>query len=244
MRYDMGRVVIEKERRGSRNLGRKVHTFGKIVDGEYYGPTKIPISRHRQFGYESKEPTDVLSPLNGYLKKQVGRAWDDVWSELCQNLRKGGIGVSHILEAHVDVYHKCWWGEGTGPYNQGKIGFYGARIGSRIGCWPVGDGDLYVDPETGLLAQWGEHKRPSWKQHQPLSLDRMYARDGMWYVRIKGLWFLGTYSKGAIRFRGKGDQITMEYEWPDFYGWRFNVVKSCSKKDLKDIRRKLYLLRS
>lgn len=253
MRYDMGRVVIEKQRRGSRSLGRKVRTFGKLVAGEdgleYYGPTKIPVSRHKQFGYNSKESTDVLRPLHGYLLKNVGRPWDAVWSEMCSILRSGGVGVSHILEAHVNVYDNCFRGIGNGRYYYyDGDAFWGTRIGGNS-LSPVRDG-FYVDPTTRLLCKGPES--PKYRYRPKLEGIRV-ASGEKWYVLVNGLWFLGTYHKGCdvlgscgypIRKKivdldkvgWRGTTTYYKAAWPDMDGEHFHCIKSCNKKEIKRVK--------
>jgi hypothetical protein len=88
----------------------------------------------------SKSFSDVLGPLRGYLRKQVGRPWDDVWSELSANLDKRSITGQHIF-SHIkwEVQTNCWLGVSGTIYEAPRYG------NSR----PV-EG-LYVHPHTGIL---------------------------------------------------------------------------------------------
>jgi hypothetical protein len=48
--------------------------------------------------------TDLLGPLRRWLQSQVGRAWNDVYSEIARTMgRCGSWGVRHILSTHLDV---------------------------------------------------------------------------------------------------------------------------------------------
>jgi hypothetical protein len=63
MRDDMAKVVTERPRRGHRNKSKK--TAGSRIrhydaDLEYDEPTRLPIGRRRQYGYEAKEFSDLI----------------------------------------------------------------------------------------------------------------------------------------------------------------------------------------
>lgn len=167
MRSDMAKVVTERPRRGSRNASLKTArrlTRDEITQAMHedddFGPARAPVSRRRQHGWDAKEFTDVLNPLRGYLRKQVGRPWDKVWSELSANLDKRSITGQHIfdhikweIETHAIMVgnraHKHW---GGGSY------------------WTTLEVDgLYVHPRTGLVCH--QEARPTHGQ-----LDRFYGR--------------------------------------------------------------------
>ncbi|HLJ45238.1 MAG TPA: hypothetical protein VKU01_04490 [Bryobacteraceae bacterium] len=144
MRRDMGRVVIERPRRGSSHKGAKVRQFGGRIneDNDYDGPTRLPSSREKIYGQAAgvrpKEFTDLLGPLRRYLRKNVGRPWNKVYSEACEVLRSGGRGVEHVLDVHLlsevdrDVEMDS---EGNA---------FSVQFGYRIS-------GFFVHPRTGLL---------------------------------------------------------------------------------------------
>src|SRR5947208_10890690 len=137
MRQDMYRVVIERPRFGHANRSRK---WGRRVDEHYEGPTFVSSARRRQYGWHSKELSDLINPLVRYLHKQVGRPWDKVYSEIKAALPKG-LHADHIW-SHVksEVQMHCWEEDGKIWYVPRYLGRYAAEV----------DG-LYVHPRTGLL---------------------------------------------------------------------------------------------
>ena len=89
MRDDMAKVVTERPRRGHGNKSRK--TTGRPIrsydpDREYDEPTRLPVARGRQYGYDCKEFSDWINPLRRYLRSCIGKAWAKVHSELSQKL--------------------------------------------------------------------------------------------------------------------------------------------------------------
>jgi hypothetical protein len=141
MRTDMAKVVTERERHGHQNPSRK---WGRrLGTNEYehddHGPTRAPVARRHQYGWQAKEFSDRLGPLRRYLRKQVGRPWDKVWSEITRTLDNRSLSGQHIFE------HIRWEVE-----QHVRRGDDGRLYRSRWpGVAPI-EG-LYVDPATRLL---------------------------------------------------------------------------------------------
>ena len=84
-----------------------------------------------------------ITPLRRWLRKAVGRGWNDVHSEICRSLDRRSTVQRHVL-VHVDGY-----------VNRHVLMINGVphmRMGLRppIELW---DGRLFVDPRNGLLCQ-------------------------------------------------------------------------------------------
>lgn len=251
MRKDMGKCVIERARNNSGARSVKARWYGKFVEYEegpdYDGMTHLPVSR-KQEGYNkaigNKSFTDVLGPIDGYLKSSVGRKWDDVYSELARGLGGGAWGVRHILHAHINVAAKTYRGTDGNIWYLGKYGPEKIPGGYRT--------EFYVEPETKILrAHPDAGKRISWqKKLTNADLWKVDAGDGKWYVRANGIWFMGRYEdslpipdRNHVP-RSKWERVKyLEPEWPDFterYGVvkHFIKLKSCSKKEIQALLKK------
>jgi hypothetical protein len=55
------------------------------------------VSRHSCIS-NWKEFSDLLGPLRRYLRKQVGRPWDKLWSEITQTLDSRSLTGQHIFD--------------------------------------------------------------------------------------------------------------------------------------------------
>ena len=179
MRPDMHKVVVERERRGSRRRNRKWGRRLASVPGADYDDqaTFVSSARRRQYGYYEKEFTDVLGPLRGFLRSHLGRPWNKVFSELRQGLDVRKVTGMHIFD-HVKgmVATDCYVDEdGTVRHilkDREVEGFF-------------------VHPKTGLLRYVA---RPSRRQKDKDALKAMEVKevrldrntsyrllDGQWY---------------------------------------------------------------
>ena len=153
MRDDMAKVVTERPRRGHRNKSKK--TTGRPIrsydpGSEYDEPTRLPVARGRQYGYDCKEFTDLINPLRRYLRSCIGRPWAKVHSELSRKLDRRSLSGLHIWD-HVrrEIETDCFVGEDRLAYSN--------RGAYRMCEVPV-DG-LYVHPKTGLIREQRPRRR-------------------------------------------------------------------------------------
>ena len=149
MREDMAKVVTEAPRRGHANPSSK---WGRrLSKDEYdlddYGASRAPTSRHREYGWNAKEFSDVLGPLRRYLNKQVGRPWDKVWSEIADTLDSRLLTGLHIFD-HIrsEVELEAWVGDDGCVYHKRRWGAIELVTG------------LYVHPVTRLLSRKPERR--------------------------------------------------------------------------------------
>lgn len=174
MRSDMTHVVTERPRHGSRASSDKTHR--KLHKDEFdlddHGPARAPCRM------TDKEFSDLLGPLRGYLRKQVGRPWNKVYSELSQHLDKRSVSGRHIwthvgFEVEVELH---------AVMGANKKIFHEPRFGRVL---PITG--LYVHPVNGLLCQGPARRR--YRYEKPTdpdaieldSLNKLEKRDGVWY---------------------------------------------------------------
>ncbi len=146
MRSDISRVIIGRPRTHSecRDEGRKGrHREDRLATD---AASKESMSANR-FNRD-KSPTDVLAPLVGYLRKNVGKHWDKVHKDISSHLKVTSMAQSHVLD-HLDsmVVKKVVMklkGNKYKPYTTDGL--------------PVSVGDdnrtyqgFFVDPRTGIL---------------------------------------------------------------------------------------------
>lgn len=189
MRPDMAKVVTERPRAGLRLKAPK--GYKKLLD-------KIPLDEQphgekiRQKWKGSlccKNFTDVLGPIIGYLSSKVGQKWDDVYSEICQNLPKNSTNTLHVRE-HIEAYVERNIMMINGKPYSADTSFGGFRCLSEI----FGPKQFYVDPNTGLLCKPRERSQRNYYKRPPKYI-KVLAEKGNPYVqyhKIKGIWYLIT----------------------------------------------------
>lgn len=240
MRHDMAKVVTERPRYGHANASRK---WGRrLAKDEYaledHGPTRVSSARRRQ--RDHKAFSDLLGPLRGYLRKQVGRPWNAIWAEITQTLDHRSLTGQHIFE-HIrsDVEQPARVAADGRVY---VIGRWGGETPVR---------GLYVHPRTGLLcrakASVGRFRGGPYLQASarlrafglPADLAReiyRYRVDGMrlWERRDCG-WFIHTYRRvperiipGVPRSDGREVRVTIASHLERV------ATKQASRKEIRD----------
>jgi len=138
MRDDMAKVIVERPRWGA-GWGRKGRRPRSLAD--------YPSREGMRFRGRSKFLNENLAPLKRFLRKQVNRPWDKVYGEIRARIKPGNTVQEHIL-THVqdfiflDVFR-------VEPSSANVCGL--ARTSGRVFVRPVRPGDLYVDPDDGII---------------------------------------------------------------------------------------------
>jgi hypothetical protein len=226
MRKDMGKVITERERSGNpcRNAKTRMDIKWKGHDGDYDIPNRMSSSANRQHGYSAKQFTDVLGPIYRYLDKQVGRPWNKVYSELCEQLDKRKLTHAHVF-THIDSYiekdvhqgpDRVWYHNTGYSYVPNGYGAYALR---RV----IG---LFVNPKSGLIQRQKAPKEPPKKQ----DFDLIKVSKELEYRRYDGIWYACTM----------GEVWVNAYDWVKRKGyqkkeWREISRKQLSSKQLKKL---------
>ena len=247
MRKDMAKVVTETPRRGH---GNSSHKWGRPLGKDEYGlddhgASRAPVARRRQYGWNAKEFSDRLGPLRRYLRKQVGRPWDKIWSEITRTLDSRSLTGQHIFD-HIrwEVEQDVWFGDDGRLYRKPRWGVIAQVNG------------LYVHPVTRLSCCKPERRsacRDAAFVHAQTALRslgmsastardiRRYRVDGLrvWEHRDSG-WFIHTYRRvpeQLIRVLTRTDGR----EVPIYGSARYERVatKQASKKEIQGAQRLL-----
>ena len=179
MRPDMQQVIIERPRGGRFRDNRK---WGKrlayVPDCDYEGEAKfVSSSASRQYA-DPKHFSDFLSPLKGFLRKNLGRPWDKVYGELRRGLDTRKVTGMHVFD-HLKymVTTDCF-------VDENRV------VRKSVRGFEV-DG-FYVHPRTGLLRfQEVPRDREAVKEQlmeeleHEVSIDRTTS-----YRKLEGNWYL------------------------------------------------------
>jgi hypothetical protein len=149
MRSDMAKVIVERPRHGSSERGRP-HK-GYYRERQRLGLDHVRReSMKRPYSGFTKFLNEHLGPLNRYLNSQVGRPWDQVFSEICAHVRRDSAVQDHVRD-HVEDYVTtnvvlidgvpCHGGGGRRWSRRYGVPLHGGRIHQQF----------YVCPLTGML---------------------------------------------------------------------------------------------
>lgn len=103
MRNDFDKVLTEDPRRGSRAKFRQVRRSKKnaCFDGEFSGGKESMMTQRRNQQKQNRKTFgDHLNPLRKFIASQVGKRWDDVYSEICAKFDQRSQLKFHV-HAHV-----------------------------------------------------------------------------------------------------------------------------------------------
>ena len=181
MRHDIAKLIVERPRTGaggqlSKQYRREVMWSRLVQEGrEEDSPPRESI--RRKWGWDRKEFSDYLAPVKGFLRKSVGRPWDDVWSEIDSHLSVASTTQRHVL-GHVEDYVEM----NAVEQADGSITDYrGYPLSTFRGL------SLYVCPSSGILKKGPEQVKFRYKLRVDVPIVRFH--------RISGIWFEITFSK-------------------------------------------------
>jgi hypothetical protein len=123
--------------------------------------TSIATTATYRFGYDQKDFGEHLTPLYGIVRKNVGRKWDKVYSELSKNFDRRSATGNHIFQHLFDQLAKP---ELTYVGDDGKVWVRGRYDGAT----PIRESyyEFYVDPRDGILKRNSQRKTYRQVQHQ------------------------------------------------------------------------------
>jgi len=224
----MSKVVIERPRHGhylpSMKTGLRITCYDP--DDEYEDlPKRAPASQGRQKG-ERKYFSDLLGPLRRYLRSNVGRPWDKVYSEMKQHLDSRKTTGQHIFE-HVqsEVSLHCYEGEDGVVYEQP---WWGEPRPVR---------GLYVHPRTGLLC-WKDPKgrgKGRRAKSAKQEITRVPINQTQSYLKLNGIWYIADLEDNYLREKLPAEDAAREVYEEGYCQWLILRKKQCSRKELKAV---------
>lgn len=203
-RYDLDKMMCEEPRRGSSGGYRAIRNTKRQKfdpDDPRTHFTKQSMRRPYREHYIAKSFGEHLAPLEGFVRKSVGRKWDDVYSELRKVFKPDSI-------VHIHIYQHLW-DYVTLPHEykieDGKFYTWGYYGWSEPYAWR-GRPIWYVDQETGILCEYQVKKRQRRKKKRPPSF-RVNKWLGFAYDADLKVWFRTIYRPA------KPHRMVMHYDY-------------------------------
>ncbi len=135
VREDMYKVIVERPRRGKEG-GAAAARLRRDFDG--------PMRLGMRAGYGYRNLNENLAPLRRYLRAQLGRPWNKVFSEIC-----AGIDRRNTVQQHIHQHIR--------DFIAIDVEVREGRLVDRADRWKFLRSDfgffqeLYVDPRSGLI---------------------------------------------------------------------------------------------
>lgn len=140
MRADMFKVIVERPRWGASHAPPVKLKKDRDTDRKFIGLKRHAIEQAPYY----KSLNENLAPLVRFIRKQVGRRWDDVFSEICAHLDTGSTVKMHV-RTHLKDF--VLFGISYGRHGELLHKGHPIEVDRRNFYWP----EFYVDPEDGLL---------------------------------------------------------------------------------------------
>jgi hypothetical protein len=230
----MFKLIVERPRLGASHAPPVKLKRDRDQDRKFIG-----LKRHvRERAAYSKSLNENLAPLVRYLRKQRGRPWDDVFSEICAGLDTGSTVKMHV-RMHLEDFVLVRISTGR----HGELMHEGREVRPEPSSWRWHE--FYVDPDDGILkdrvafwkarGQAASLRRPSWRQSQPpkVSPDMRWIDEAVLLLKQNGIWF-----SFALDGRPKLDDAAMlailqERTWREQDDWTVIAYHQLSKRELK-----------
>lgn len=201
MRPDMHKVIVERPRgnKGPYKQNRRANLPAELL------PKFEGIKRaHR----DRKWQRDLLGPLQRWLRAQVGRPWNDVFSDACKV-----VHPHNYVRAHVKT-HLLQYVERNAFMHGGQVcvnARWPAEI-RRVTEQLTGLMSFYVHPETGLLQEVKRSSNKELRTAQGVEKERTlrWLRNRVTLNQIHGLWFECHYQIVPVDVRFKAYDHALE----------------------------------
>ena len=214
MRSDLNKLLCEHERYGSKRGYKEVRrdrTFDLYDEDGPIGRREGMRWRYK-FHWNEKEFGENLNPLYGIVHKNVGRKWDDVYSELCKVFDTRSVINQHIL-FHLDQMLEI---KDVFVGEDGDLWIRNNYSGNR----PLKDSgsEYYVDPRDGILYRnqayrtWNQDARKR-AAEQRAKRRETYRNEGSFcFIKDEktGIWYRYDYKEiPASKIVGKWKTSTV-----------------------------------
>tara|TARA_Y100000034_G_scaffold58968_1_gene71791 strand:- start:126 stop:836 length:711 start_codon:yes stop_codon:yes gene_type:complete len=231
MRKDMDKLLVTTPRIGSSWKNREIKEARRSArEGAYDSLPGFSSMKPKSRKWdERKEFNEYLKPLVRYLKKNCGRPWDKVYSEICENMDRRGVVQDHIFQHLFQFVEVRPIFKNKKPHSTG----YGGLSRLYKSGWT-----FYVD-KAGTLREPKE-KRPPWKEEERNSNLIKTDDDSVFLLkRSDGTWFrvsLEDWPQDADEYQilfAKGSEWVVEALGKNQVGSKKIVLKTLSKREKK-----------
>ena len=214
MRTDMHKVICERPRLGSCGPWKRSGPKNVPLDAlPRYQSMRGAHTDRKQFG-------ENLAPLRRWLLAQVGRPWDEVYSEACKVIKPDSVVRNHIK------FHLLQMVERHTFLKNGEVWIFGDSGDVEVpitSVWGWGNWVFYVCPKSGRLFRKPAGPRSRHGAREQLGRETWWR----WVTKTKAFWKCeGCWFECEMR------PITQENELQEF---DFMLRRPVSRMDAEQI---------
>jgi len=176
----MHKVVVERPRHGRSWATSKAPLKPPFDESPQYESMMANHTRRKWF-------SDLLGPLRRWLQAQVGRPWNDVYSEACAVIKPDSPIRAHIKTHLLEFVERHTF------MHDGKVCILDTSC--RGGVKPVTQVGwrrslFFVHPETTLLEPIQQISKRAWRDREPKPpATTHWLKKNVALQKIRGLWF-------------------------------------------------------
>lgn len=219
----MAKLLVERPRHGGTGkdkLRKNRHAAKRDPENTTCFRSMKMVHRGEDGGYDNlKSLSENLNPLRRFLRTNVGRKWDDVYSEIMAGLNLNN-GVQYHVWQHLINFSEVE----TNTYMSGN------RVmvaGNTPHCITENSNTFYAHPQTGILCYSGQKKKHYWRNSrentQSLNSYRNPKNPLEQYFRIEGIWY-------KIGFRLPTEDEEEQGNW-GHWGFHYNTYSRTTNKE-------------
>jgi len=225
MRKDIAKVICERERSGSRDKNpvsgfrRQFHPrMSACEDYEDFMDSHPSVeSKTLRLGYEGRQFSDRLGAIAGLIRKNVGRKWDKVYSNLCKQVSPTGTVTEQHVHSHLKDFIVL-----DALVNSSQELFMHSPYMGLIPLEDVVSGiDYYVCPTSGLIKKIKRRKRV---RKPRKGVEEFYREiDGECFIQMFGIWYRAHYTTSgpfALALAPRAHQ-QLELAWSNLRGYTY-----------------------
>jgi hypothetical protein len=196
MRSDLNKVITEHERHGQRGDYGESTKLAKAQRPTRFHSEDDPLDLPQREGMrikwrlnhnDGKDFADRLGAIRGTLRKNKGKPWDKLYSELSRNFDRNTVSGKHVwghlmqdIVIHTEMRGKEIWGL-DGPYGS-WVRMKEPQVYPRRTTY-------YVHPVTNLIME--RPRGPAYKYVRPLDPNLRKTEDPqVEYHKVSGNWVL------------------------------------------------------
>lgn len=175
VRKDFERLLHEVYRHDNgitnSKIRSKIKNSKNDEDGDFYSTA---VNKKKYLSWNRKKPEFNYKPIYNFLKSQVGKNWDKVYSEICNNITKRPDLIERVLYSIATKVEKRDDGTIYIIIDRQRELYYD---------------ECYVDPDTNLVCQYKKRSSRRYGSYHKKTIPRIEVSITEFLEPVDGIWY-------------------------------------------------------